>query len=451
MGNLQDVVHQYTSKLTGSILVERQNALQRLLQYGLPSKKFENFKYTSFTNFSDNFAANLEATLREPNVAADISLSVNDKEEVKNLIKTMNSLIDCHLIVFVNGVLFSTDDEIKNHIDTLSLVDYVEKNKKFLEEIENTKPTQENKKDLSVRLRLATKPKHQGLECFNYAVGTHFYNLQITTSLKKPLRVVYMTSAKNVSPTSLNITVGERVTCQIIESHYALGSAEENSLQLTYSNLRIENQADVLHIIENEMSRVSLYARRQTVVQNQSIYDQCFMQNSLKVTRQESDIHFVGEKAEVQSLACGVGQQTSHTDYYLSLYHHKGHNNSVQYFKNLLNDKAVSIFRGLVYMAPHAQGANSEQLNNNLLLSETAEAISLPQLEIYVDDVKAAHGSTVGELNVEEVFYLQSRGIHREKAVEMLSSGFIKEVIYKLKQTVLNEYLLERLEKNKNA
>lgn len=451
MGNLQDVVHQYTSKLAGSAPVERQSALQRLLQYGLPSKKFENFKYTSFTNFSDNFASNLEVTLRAPNFATDNSLSEIDKQEVKNLIKKISSLVECHLIVFVNGVLFSTDDEIKKFINVLSLVDYVEKNKKFLEDIENVKPIQENNKDLSVRLRLAAKPKHQGLEHFNYAVGTHFYNLQISSPLKKPIRAVYISSAKSVAPTSLNITVGEKVTCQIIESHYALDSAEENSLQLTYSNLRIEKEADVLHIIENEMSRLNLYARRQALVQSQAIYDQCFMQNSLKVTRQEAEIHFVGERAEVQSLACGVGEQSSHTDYYLSLHHHKGHNNSVQYFKNLLNDKAVSIFRGLVYMAPHAQGANSEQLNNNLLLSETAEAISLPQLEIYVDDVKAAHGSTVGELNVEEVFYLQSRGIRREKAIEMLSSGFIKEVIYKLKQTVLNEYLLERLEKNKDA
>lgn len=93
-----------------------------------------------------------------------------------------------------------------------------------------------------------------------------------------------------------------------------------------------------------------------------------------------------------------------------------------------------------------AQKANSAQLNNNLLLSSKAEADSKPSLEIFADDVKAAHGSTVGQLNKEELFYLQSRAISKEKAIPMLSYGFLSEVIYKISDENIHKWLSRHLD-----
>ena len=87
------------------------------------------------------------------------------------------------------------------------------------------------------------------------------------------------------------------------------------------------------------------------------------------------------------------------------------------------------------------------QLNNNLLLTREAQADSIPQLEIYADDVKAGHGSTVGQLNKEEIFYFLSRGINQYQAVRMLSFGFAKALIYKFENEVLQNWMLKILNK----
>ncbi|MNL47031.1 FeS cluster assembly protein SufD [compost metagenome] len=94
----------------------------------------------------------------------------------------------------------------------------------------------------------------------------------------------------------------------------------------------------------------------------------------------------------------------------------------------------------------YAQKANSAQLNNNLLLSSKAEADSKPSLEIYADDVKAAHGSTVGQLDKEELFYMLSRAIPKKKAMEMLSYGYLSEVLYKISDESIQKWLSGHLD-----
>ena len=106
-----------------------------------------------------------------------------------------------------------------------------------------------------------------------------------------------------------------------------------------------------------------------------------------------------------------------------------------------------SVFKGRVRIEPSAQKANSEQLNNNLLLTRTAQADSVPQLEIFADDVKAGHGATFGQLNKDEIFYFLSRGINQYQAVKMLSYGFVKELILKIENQHLQNYLISALNK----
>ena len=109
------------------------------------------------------------------------------------------------------------------------------------------------------------------------------------------------------------------------------------------------------------------------------------------------------------------------------------------------------MFRGLAYVYNGAKKTDATQTNHNLLLSSTARMNSIPQLEIYDDDVKCAHGATTGQIDKEAVFYLQSRGINKEAAIELMVQGFVDEVVDKIKSPKIVMILKNKLiEKMKN-
>jgi Fe-S cluster assembly protein SufD len=109
--------------------------------------------------------------------------------------------------------------------------------------------------------------------------------------------------------------------------------------------------------------------------------------------------------------------------------HHEPHATSMQLFKGVLTDQSKSSFQGKIYVAQKAQKTQAYQLNNNLVLSRSAEAHSKPNLEIFADDVKASHGATVGKLDPEQLFYLKTRGFSEQQAQNTLISGFLQEVV----------------------
>jgi len=98
-----------------------------------------------------------------------------------------------------------------------------------------------------------------------------------------------------------------------------------------------------------------------------------------------------------------------------------------------------------VYVDRDAQQVNSEQLNKNLLLTKKAKVDTRPQLEVYADDVKCAHGATVGQMSDEEAFYLQSRGLSRERAQKLLIHAFCSETLLKIEDDKIEEYLSDVL------
>jgi Fe-S cluster assembly protein SufD len=104
-----------------------------------------------------------------------------------------------------------------------------------------------------------------------------------------------------------------------------------------------------------------------------------------------------------------------------------------QLYKGLLNDKSRAVFNGKIYVHAIAQKTNAYQLNKHLLLGNEARVDTKPQLEIFADDVKCTHGATIGQLAPEEIFYLQSRGITHPMATQLLSKGFIDDIINTIK------------------
>lgn len=137
-----------------------------------------------------------------------------------------------------------------------------------------------------------------------------------------------------------------------------------------------------------------------------------------------------GANAEVSGLWCLDGNKQTHTNVVIE--HQAPHTTSMQLFKGVLDDEAMSSFQGKIYVHKIAQKTQAYQRNNNLLLNSKATANSKPNLEIFADDVKASHGATVGQLDKEQLFYLTSRGVPPQDARLLLIGGFCEEVLSKV-------------------
>lgn len=161
-----------------------------------------------------------------------------------------------------------------------------------------------------------------------------------------------------------------------------------------------------------------------------------------------NDINAVldGEGCEcvLNGLYLAGGEQ--HVDNHTRIDHVKPHGTSRELYKGILDGRARGVFNGKIYVHKAAQRTDAKQTNNNLLLSEGALVDTKPQLEIYNNDVKCTHGSTIGQLNEEAVFYLRSRGVSAETARSLLTVAFAGEVVSRIKIDSLRQQMSELLE-----
>ena len=164
-------------------------------------------------------------------------------------------------------------------------------------------------------------------------------------------------------------------------------------------------------------------------------------------TRNMLDLTFSGEGAECGCYGCVIADKQQHVDNNTLITHCAPHCTSNQLYKYVLDDKAIGAFAGKVLVKPGAQKTASQMTNQNLTATKEARMYTQPMLEIYADDVKCAHGSTVGQLNDAALFYMQQRGISRQEARLLLQNAFINEVIDKMQLEPLRDrlhYLVEK-------
>ncbi|MDO8595551.1 MAG: Fe-S cluster assembly protein SufD [Sulfuricaulis sp.] len=138
-----------------------------------------------------------------------------------------------------------------------------------------------------------------------------------------------------------------------------------------------------------------------------------------------------GAECHLNGLYVIGGRQ--HVDNYTHIDHVKPHGTSREFYKGVLDGRSRAVFHGRVVVHPDAQHTDAQQVNNNLLLSRDAEADTKPQLEIYADDVKCAHGATVGQLDPDALFYLRSRAVDEAAARDLLTYAFARDVLSRLR------------------
>ncbi|EFE94365.1 Fe-S cluster assembly protein SufD [Serratia odorifera] len=163
------------------------------------------------------------------------------------------------------------------------------------------------------------------------------------------------------------------------------------------------------------------------------------------LTRHNTSAQLNGEGSNlaINSLILPIGKEVCDTRTYLE--HNKGFCESRQLHKTVVSDRAKAVFNGMIKVAKHAIKTDGQMTNHNLLLGNVAEVDTKPQLEIYADDVKCSHGATVGRIDQEQIFYLQSRGISRHDAQQMIIFAFAAELTEGIKDDAIREQVLVQI------
>ena len=219
------------------------------------------------------------------------------------------------------------------------------------------------------------------------------------------------------------------LSTQVIEAYVGdNASLELNCLEETHlKNVRVSN----VYIEQQANSRVN--------------HNVITLHNG--VTRNRLDLVFKGEGAECHCNGCVVADKQQHVDNNTLIDHQVPHCTSNELYKYVLDENAVGAFAGRVLVRHDAQKTISQETNQNLCMTKTARMYTQPMLEIYADDVKCAHGSTVGQLNDAALFYMQQRGISLKEAKLLLEFAFINEVIDKMELEPLRDRLHHLVEK----
>jgi Fe-S cluster assembly protein SufD len=193
------------------------------------------------------------------------------------------------------------------------------------------------------------------------------------------------------------------------------------------------NSADVQYVALQSWGKgVRHIATQRTIAGRDANVDTLVVNLGASVSRVDLAASLEGPGARSDMLGLYFAQGTQHFDHNTRQDHKVPHATSDLLYKGALYDKTRAIFRGIIKVFPKAQRTDAYQTNRNLLLSNQAEATSLPNLEIEADDVRCSHAATVGHLDQEELFYIMTRGVSRHDAERLVVFGFFGEVLERL-------------------
>lgn len=273
-------------------------------------------------------------------------------------------------------------------------------------------------------------------------------HVQAGQQLEKPLYLVHV-STPNAEPASANqrlLVVLERGAQAEVIEHYASGAQEQNGFVNALTEAVVGENAQLHHYRLNLEEENLLHVGGVHVDLHRSARVRAFtIAQGSRLKRIDYQVNHVGEGGESDLQGLYLPRNNQLIDYHTELNHMVPNCTSREVFHGIVGDSAKAVFSGRIYIHPQAQKTLAELNNKNLLTSNKADVNTKPELEIYADDVKCAHGATVSQLDFEAMHYLQSRGIPRDEAEVMLSFGFINELLQEVAQPAVRAYLAPRL------
>jgi Fe-S cluster assembly protein SufD len=401
----------------------RQNGFNAFSQFGIPTSKHEEWKYTRIGGlFNKEYLF--------PKKTGPVSLSQDKLNAVR-----LPGHEQSNELIFVNGI-FSFE---LSAIRSSSLVVLP------LEEA-----AQHEYADIvAANLGHSAKYLRDGINALNTAFvhGGVFIHVKKGQVPEHPVYIYHISDAgaENVfaQPRSL-VHVGENAQVQIVETYSTLGVAESFTNQVM--EIVVEKGALLeFYKIQNDAvttSQVSTTHVRQT---GKSYTHIVTISLNGGIVRNNLNVVLEAEYCEAHLYGLYFQQGQTHIDNHTVVDNVKPNCLSNELYKGIMNDRSTAVFNGKIFVQPDAQKTNAYQSNKNILLSADASVNTKPQLEIFADDVKCSHGCTIGQLDEEGMFYLQSRGINEKIARSLLVHAFAIDILEHIKPVQIREYVNEMI------
>ena len=265
--------------------------------------------------------------------------------------------------------------------------------------------------------------------------------------VERPIVIFYLSNAGNnpsVSHPRSLIVIGKNARATVVERYIGEGTYFTNAV----TEISLAEGAILDHVkVQDESATAYHIANTQIVLAAKSNFTSHFLSLGGSLVRNEVRVRFDGEHAEATVNGLYLANRTQHIDNFTVIDHAKPNCASHELYKGILGDRAHGVFNGKILVRKDAQKTDAKQTNKVLLLSDDATINTKPQLEIFADDVKCTHGATIGQLDANKLFYLQSRGIPLDAARRLLTFAFANDVVNRLKIESLREELEARIVK----
>ncbi|MBP6058334.1 MAG: Fe-S cluster assembly protein SufD [Nitrosomonas sp.] len=261
------------------------------------------------------------------------------------------------------------------------------------------------------------------------------------TAIAEPIHLLFIATQNEVTSYPRCLLIGETGSnVTLVEDYVALQQATYITNSVT--EISLAANAHAKHIrIQRESTRAFHLANCVVSLAHASNYQSVSISLGSQISRYNLDVGLTDEAAECTIDGLTLISDRQLADTHTCIDHLKPNGTSRQQHKCIVDDAAHAVFNGKIMVRPHAQRTNSAQSSRNLLLSKTAQVDTKPQLEIFADDVKCAHGATVGQLDQEEIFYLESRGLSEIAARNLLTYAFGAEIIGRIPVSSLKQQL----------
>jgi len=390
----------------------RRKAISRFAELGFPTAKLEEWKFT-----------NVGPLARTSFHSAEFRADGMSAERLADLPLAQAAFSECcSRIVFVNGhynpQLSSAD--LPEGVTAGSLAAAIKRDKPHVQE----------------HLARHADFQNQAFVALNTAFleDGAFIEIPRDLILETPIHLLFVSTADEPiasHPRSL-IIAGEGSQSAIIEDYVTLGDG------VYFNNAVSEIVAGPNAVVDHyKLQAESDNAFHIATIQVHQHQSSSFNSHSVSLggglVRNDVNVVLDGEGAECSLNGLYVTSKNQHVDNHTVIDHAKPHCNSRELYKGILDDKSSAVFNGSIVVRKDAQKTDARQSNKNLLLSEEATINSKPQLEINADDVKCAHGTTIGHLDEDAIYYLRSRGIGVEEARSVLTYGFANDVLNRMK------------------
>ncbi len=386
----------------------RVETFEKFKSLGIPKLTYEDWR---FTNLSDFSSKSYSLNVKTPNSF--------DQTLVPEILKD----IDGYFIILVNGKLveYSSDNfQVHDISDML----------------------QEDECAFKNLIKGSFSDKNQD---FSFFLNSSFLDrgcfIEINSSIKVQKPIVILNFFDNNAENSLInhrniISISSSSSVKIIEYSFAVDGIDYFSNKSTFFYL--DDNSNVEHLSIDDGSKNSHIFSNIKINQGR---DSNFTTDSILIGGKlfRNNVHPIlnGEGSNSNVLGLYLSKDSQLMDNYMFVEHAKAHCDSRQLYKGLLNDDSKGVFHGRILVHNEAQKTDAKQTNRNLLLSNTAQVDTKPQLEIYADDVKCTHGATTGQIDKEALYYLRARGINEDLARIMMIRSFTEEVLEFISDDIL--------------